>query len=87
MDMGGTEIAVGEAKARFSELLARAEHGETITIKRHGRAVAKIVAADPSDEQRRAIRAAEFVSWVRANPAQPLQAGETYKDFIDAGRK
>lgn len=87
MDMRATEIAVGEAKARFSELLARAEHGETITIKRHGRAVAKIVAADLTDEQLRASRTAEFMAWVRANPAQPLLAGETYKDFIDAGRR
>lgn len=87
MDIRSNEIGVGEAKARFSELLARAEQGETITIKRHGRAIAKIIAAEPTDQQQRAIRVAEFLALMRANPAQRLLPGETYKDFIDAGRK
>ena len=43
MDAPTTEFGVADAKARFSELLARAEAGETITIRRHGRAVAKLV--------------------------------------------
>ena len=45
MDVPATEFGVADAKARFSELLARAEAGETITIRRHGRAVAKLIPA------------------------------------------
>ena len=45
MDARSSEFGVADAKARFSELLARAEAGESITINRHGRAVAKLVPA------------------------------------------
>ncbi|MEA3018335.1 MAG: Antitoxin Phd YefM, type toxin-antitoxin system [Sphingomonadales bacterium] len=45
MDARSTEFGVADAKARFSELLARAEAGESITISRHGRAVAKLIPA------------------------------------------
>jgi len=37
-------IAVFEAKNRFSELLAAVAHGEEITITRHGKPVARLVA-------------------------------------------
>lgn len=36
-------INLSDAKARFSELVERAEGGEEVTIMRHGRPVAKIV--------------------------------------------
>jgi prevent-host-death family protein len=36
-------IAVFEAKNRFSELLTAVEHGEEITITRHGSPVARMV--------------------------------------------
>jgi prevent-host-death family protein len=88
MDMRVAEFAVAEAKARFSELLSRAESGETITIKRHGVAVATLgpVAIEDGEAARKQhLRA--FIDWVRENPAEPLRAGETYKDFIDAGRR
>jgi prevent-host-death family protein len=37
------EIPASDAKARFSELLDKVEHGETIVITRHGRVIARIV--------------------------------------------
>ncbi len=43
MDAPATEFGSTDAKAKFSELLARVEAGETITIRRHGRPVAKLV--------------------------------------------
>ena len=53
------EVAVFEAKARLSELLAAVEAGEQVVIKRRGVAVARLVAADcnqqrpvPSQRQR-----------------------------------
>lgn len=36
------EIGVAQAKAHLSELLDRVEAGETVTITRHGRAVARL---------------------------------------------
>jgi prevent-host-death family protein len=39
------DVAVREAKARLSELIAAAEKGERVVITRHGRAVAEIVPA------------------------------------------
>lgn len=39
-------VAVFEAKNRLSELLNAVEHGEEITITRHGSAVARLVAVN-----------------------------------------
>jgi prevent-host-death family protein len=36
-------VNIYEAKSRFSQLLARVERGEEITIARHGRPVARLV--------------------------------------------
>jgi prevent-host-death family protein len=87
MDKRVTELPVGEAKARFSELLARAENGETITIKRHGRAIAKIVAADSGDASPPSDRAEKLREFLRTRSTKGLLPGETYKDFIDEGRR
>jgi prevent-host-death family protein len=43
------EIQASEAKAHFSSLLDDVERGETLIIKRHGKAVARIV---PERERR-----------------------------------
>lgn len=40
------QIGVAEAKDRFAELIRRAEAGEAIELTRHGRPVARIVAAE-----------------------------------------
>lgn len=40
------QIAIAEAKARFAELIRRAEAGEAIELTRYGCPVARIVAAN-----------------------------------------
>lgn len=40
-------ISISEAKTQLSKLIARAEHGEVITIRRGNKAVARLVAIDP----------------------------------------
>jgi prevent-host-death family protein len=40
-------VSVQDLKARLSSVVAAAERGETIVITRHGRAVARLVPADP----------------------------------------
>ncbi|MEN9419763.1 MAG: hypothetical protein RI988_3384 [Pseudomonadota bacterium] len=41
-----SDVPVFEAKTRLSELLARAQQGETVTITRHGKPMARLVAAE-----------------------------------------
>jgi prevent-host-death family protein len=45
------QVNVAEAKAKLSELLARAEAGEEVVIARHGRAIATLVAKTPPAPQ------------------------------------
>ncbi len=55
-----SQVSVAEAKNRLSELIVRVEAGEEISVTRHGRPVARLVAAGPaSDEPAQRIRVAE----------------------------
>lgn len=86
MDARSTNFGSTDAKARFSELLARVEGGETITIHRHGKAVAKMVPATPQltiDEKRKRIEA--FFAWQKAHGPR-LQPGDDIKAWINEGR-
>lgn len=38
-----SDVGLREAKAHLSELIDRVEHGETLTLTRHGKPVARIV--------------------------------------------
>lgn len=87
MDQRVTNFPVGEAKARFSELLGRAERGEEITVRRHGKAVARIV--PPKAEMTIAERQAahdKYLKW-RAEHGPSLGPGLTIKQLINEGRK
>lgn len=44
------KVSVAEAKNHLSELFVRAEAGEEISVTRHDRPVARLVAADLSDD-------------------------------------
>lgn len=46
-----TTLKLHEAKARLSELVERAMHGEEIIITRHGKPVAKIAGLAPLDRR------------------------------------
>jgi prevent-host-death family protein len=88
MDVRTTEFAAAEAKARFSELLDRAEAGEEITIRRHGKVVAKLARPvtdeEEAVEQRRKSRL-EFVEWRRLH-GPTLGPNVTIRDLINEGR-
>ena len=47
------EIQATEAKTRLAELLRVVEHGETVAITRHGKAVAHLVPAPAQDRANR----------------------------------
>ena len=62
------EMSIREAKARFSEAVAAAERGESITITRHGRAVARIgppAAPAKGLDFEAAARCAKSWGWIR----------------------
>jgi len=42
-------VAIFEAKARFSELLAAVQSGEEVSITRHGKPIVRMVAVLPDD--------------------------------------
>jgi prevent-host-death family protein len=86
MDARTTEFAAAEAKARFSELLDRAEAGEEITIRRHGKVVAKLAPAiDRASETRRQSRE-EYIIWLK-NHGPTLGPDLTIKQLIEEGRR
>ena len=47
MSVSDSVVGAFEAKTHLSELLARVEAGETVTITKHGRPVARLVPAAP----------------------------------------
>lgn len=87
MDVRVAEFSVAEAKAKLSELLARAERGEEITVKRHGKAVARIVPPKPELTYEERLAAHEkWLAWRREH-GPTLGPGLTIKDLINEGRK
>lgn len=87
MDIPAAEFGVADAKARFSELLARAEAGETITIRRHGRAVAKL--GPVKRELTREERLKSWEAWERYRQEKNITLGPdlTIKQLIEEGRR
>jgi prevent-host-death family protein len=87
MDARTTDFAVTDAKARFSELLARAESGEEIVIHRHGKPVARLVPAKPSLSADERLKAHE--EWIAYRNAHGIALGPdlTIKQLIEEGRR
>jgi prevent-host-death family protein len=82
MDTRVTEFAASEAKAKFSELLDRASAGEEITIRKHGRIIAKLTPATPA----RAVsdRRKNWDDWFAYRDARriALEPGATVSDLL-----
>ena len=82
------QIAVYEAKARLSELLAEVESGEQVVITRRGVAVAKLVAADSARRPAAALQrqrvAAVFAELRRSRKGVTLDI--PVREAIDQGR-
>ncbi len=80
-------IAVYEAKNRFSEMIAAVEHGEEITITRHGMPVARLVAIGTNEppalaQRQRVVSAMQQLRAV----ATDSELGCTVQQAIQAGR-
>lgn len=87
MDAIRTSFGVADVKARFSELLDRVERGETITVSKHGRTVAKLVPAtqEPSAGQRK-TRMRNYLDGVRRRD-QTLGGDLSIRDLISEVRE
>jgi prevent-host-death family protein len=86
MDARITEFGAADAKARFSELLARAEAGEEIVIRKHGRIVAMLTAAKPAGSV--SERRKSWDAWFAYRDARKiaLLPGETVMDMLSDTR-
>lgn len=81
-------VAVFEAKNRLSELLAAVEHGEEITITRHGTPVARLVAPDihaPLTPQQQCQRVSGAMQRLRILGAG-AELGCTLRQALESGR-
>jgi prevent-host-death family protein len=75
------QVGVYDAKTHLPKLLDEVERGETVTITRHGRPVAKLV---PVREQRSVQEAIDEIREFRKR--HPLR-GLRVKDLIEEGRR
>ena len=54
------EVRATEAKAHLAELLRAVEHGETVAITRHGKAIAHLTPAQDQDRDSRGLAVERF---------------------------
>jgi prevent-host-death family protein len=76
------QVGVYDAKTHLPRLLEEVEAGETITITRHGKPVAKLV---PVEAKRRSID--EIIDEVREFRKGNRLDGLSVRELIDYGRK
>lgn len=76
-------VGVYEAKTHFARLLDEVEAGETITITRHGRPVARIV---PAEERREGRAEAVEAMLEFGRQHRGLLAGLSIRELIEEGR-
>jgi prevent-host-death family protein len=76
------QVGVYDAKTQLTKLLEEVERGETITITRHGKPVAKLV---PIEEREKDV-AATIEAILEARKGRTL-GGLTPKELVNEGRK
>ena len=76
-------VKLADAKARLSELIDRVESGESVSITKHGKPVAQLVAAKP---ERKPIRMADLRALTDGQPHQSESAGEFVRRMRDESR-
>ena len=76
-------VNVADAKARFSELVALAESGETVCITRRGKPVARIA---PVEAKRKPLDVAAMRALTDSMPPQAESAGDFIRRMRDSDR-
>ncbi len=74
MDIRATEFSLADAKARLSELVQRAEAGEEITIKRHGKPVARLSPLNSTVRDKEALKRS-WMEWFAYRDANNIKLG------------
>jgi len=82
-------IVVGsfEAKTKLAELLDKVAAGESVTITRRGKAVARLVAIKSEDDRARMRALVEEIKRTRVGRGKPAGPGTTIPELIKAGRR
>ena len=82
-------IPVTEAKAHFSEILDRVDHGEEFVLTRHGKGAAYLGPAQRATTTEAARAVADLLAWRSkvAGRGAVLEPGETVKVLISKGRR
>ncbi|WP_438752566.1 type II toxin-antitoxin system Phd/YefM family antitoxin [Pararhizobium sp. O133] len=78
-----SKIGAFEAKTHFSSLLDRVANGEEITITKHGRAIARLVSAEPDEATTPQSAFQKLKELRRSNTLGDL----SWKELRDEGRK
>ena len=76
-----------EAKTHLPQLLERVEHGETITITRHGKPVARLVPAVATTPRPDVAAAIAAMVQFQEQEGPTLGGKLTIRDLIDEGRR
>jgi prevent-host-death family protein len=76
-----------EAKTHLPRLLERVEHGEIITITRHGKPVARLVPATPTSPRPDIAEVIEAMRTFQEQEAPTLGDDLSIRDLIDGGRR
>ncbi len=76
-------VNIAEAKAHLSELVERAEAGETVEIMRRGKPVARLV---PIERKMEKIDVAALKALTDRMPYQKQSAGEFIREMRDSDR-
>ena len=83
-----TTVGSFEAKTKLSELLDKVEAGETVTITRHGKAVARLIPAGIHEDERARRKALiEEIKRKRVGWDRGAKPGSTIPELIKAGRR
>jgi prevent-host-death family protein len=78
-------VKLADAKAHLSELVDRAEAGETVEITRHGKPAARLVPPESKGPKRR-FDAAVLAKMTEGLPRQGQSAGEFVREMRDSDR-
>jgi prevent-host-death family protein len=76
-------VSLADAKAHLSELVTKAEDGETIEITRRGKVVARLV---PAESPRQPIDVERLRRFAKTMPYQEEPASEFIRDMRDEER-
>ncbi len=71
-------VSVAVAKAKFSELIKRAESGEEIDVTRRGKVVARMVPAAQAREKLPLLGALKGKIWIADDFDEPLEEFRAY---------